>query len=185
MKQILYFSIGAAVGAVSAWFVTKKYYEKRFAEDIDAIRGDYEEEYTKERIEDKIKDLGYISDDPDVVHMEFSKINPVNEENYNEDGTAKDPTEVNPFPNEPVDHPYTIGPDQYHDEMLFDKMTLTYYEGNDALISDEDESLEIGDFIGRDSLDKFGEYESDTVFVRNEKMGMDFEVVLVHGSYED
>lgn len=176
MKQILYFSLGAAVGAVSAWFITKKYYEKRFAEDVDAIRDDYAKEYTREKVEDKVKDLGYISDEETV------KIIPVDEEDYNEDGTKKD--DVNPAPGESVPYPYTIGPDQYYDEQLFDKMTLTYYEENDALISDEEESLEINDFIGRESLDKFGEYESDTVFVRNEKMGTDFEVVLVHGAYE-
>lgn len=178
MKQILYFSIGAAVGAVSAWFITKQYYKKRLQEDIDAIREDYEDEYTKERVEDKVKELGYISDEDEKE----VPINPVNAEDYDENGVKRD--DVNPFPYEPSNVPYPINPDQYHDEMVFDKMTLSYYEDTGSLVSDEEEEVNISDFIGRESLDHFGEYESDVLYVRNEKMGTDFEVVLIHGAYE-
>ena len=177
MKQILYFLAGAGLGAGLAWYLTKRHYESFLEDEIDSIRESYEEE--KEFEDDKkiyrakVRTLGYSEE-------QETPIVPIDEEDVNADGTLKD--EVNPFPGEEAEHPYTIGPDAYHDEQLFDKATITYYTETDTLVTDEEEFIE-PDLIG-DALSKFGEYEEDTVFVRNEKMGMDFEIIRVNGAYE-
>lgn len=176
MKHVLYFLAGAGVGAGLAWYITKRHYENYIYDEVDAIRESYEEEKQEERDKKvyraKVKNLDYISQD----------IVPIDEEDCDENGIKKDETEINPFPSEPVDYPYTIGPDAYHDETLFDKQTVTYYTESDVLVTDEDEIIEHG-LIG-DGINQFGEYEEDTVFVRNEKLGMDFEVIRVNGAYE-
>lgn len=67
---------------------------------------------------------------------------------------------------------------------IFDKINLTYYEGDDTLILDQNgDVLNIEETVGNDALNRFGEYEKDTVYVRNENLGADYEVVREHGSY--
>ena len=52
---------------------------------------------------------------------------------------------------------------------------------------DEDDSpiVDIEYLVGEDSLDHFGEYEDDSVFVRNDDLKTDFEILLDEASYYD
>ena len=182
MKQILYFSLGAAIGSGIAWYFTKRYYKQMLTdvmEDVDEYKEDVEKEvfgeyeYNKRVYKKRIDTLGY----GNVVN---------DEDTYIKDEVEEELETTNPFPGERVNTPYVIGPDDYHEDEsgVFDKETTTYYEGNDVLVTESDEVLEINDTIGRESLQHFGDYESDTVYVRNERLGMDFEVVYSEGCYE-
>ena len=69
---------------------------------------------------------------------------------------------------------------------------LLYYEENEVLDYEEyneaegdDHFADIGSTIGHDSLNHFGEFEQDTLFVRNEALGNDYEVLLIHSAYGD
>lgn len=79
-----------------------------------------------------------------------------------------------------ADETYTIDPDRFINECpFFDKVTLEYYE--DGVLADAltEEPLEdIDGAIGFKSLEKFGEFEEDVVYVRNEKRSTDYEVIL-------
>jgi hypothetical protein len=180
VKQILYFSAGLALGGLVGWYLTKRHYENLIDDEIEEVKEAYKEdiEEVRDNIRDnkiyraKVRNLGYIDNGVDSP-----------EDYYIKDEVDEELRVTNPFPGEPADSPYTIGPDAYNDDMIFDKQTITYYAGNDALVTDEDEVLYINDTIGRESLDKFGEYEEDTVYVRNEKLGMDYEVVYFDGCY--
>ena len=180
MKQVLYFSIGAAVGGLVGWYLTKRHYESFIDEEIEEVKERYkednEEEHERKIYKKRLDTLGYapkLSNDIEV-------------DEYVKDEVEEDLKVTNPFPGERVDVPYTITPDEFlnSEEGVFDKETITYYAGNGELVSDADEILMIPDTIGYESLENFGEYEENTVFVRNEKLGMDFEVVRVEGSYE-
>jgi len=184
LKQILYFSIGAALGAVTAWYLTKRHYETFIDDEIEEVKERYRDEHQEENdrktYQAKVRTLGYV--EPVTVR---------NGSDNGEDYILKDDVEeelrvTNPFPGERADIPYTIGPDAYAEEYVgtFDKETITYWAGNDMLVTDADEILEINDTIGRENLEKIGEFEENTVFVRNERLGMDFEVVCMEGTYE-
>ena len=41
------------------------------------------------------------------------------------------------------------------------------------------------EIVGLDSLTHFGEYEDDSVFVRNDVMKCDYEILLDHRNYKD
>lgn len=75
--------------------------------------------------------------------------------------------------------PYIIMPDQFiNEEPYFDKITLEYYE--DGVLCDERTGeilTDIESAIGRESLNHFGEYEDDVVYVRNERISTDYEVI--------
>ena len=67
---------------------------------------------------------------------------------------------------------------------LYDQICLTYYEGDDTLVEDmSGEILDIDETIGSAALGRFGEHKVNTVFVRNERLGADYEVVRENASY--
>ena len=54
------------------------------------------------------------------------------------------------------------------------------------LTDDNDEKMEdYEETIGKDSLDHFGEYEDDSVFVRNDKLRCDFEILSDLRTYSE
>ena len=75
--------------------------------------------------------------------------------------------------------PYTISPDEYTENEDYEEIQLTYYA--DGVLTDQfDRRLtyaEILEHIGGKSLDKFGEYEDDTVYVQNDNEKMIYEIV--------
>lgn len=78
-----------------------------------------------------------------------------------------------------VDKPYMITPDQFVNEYpFFDKITLEYFEDGILANALSEEIIEdIDRAIGVKSLEKFGEFEEDVVFVRNEMESTDYEVI--------
>ena len=186
MKQLLCFSLGAAVGGLLGYCLTKRYYENLIDDEIDAAVASYEraaedrDEERYQRAKEAMKEYGI----PGGNYNNVERLDLEERTDVDEELEVKD---VNPFPGEKVDYPYIITPEAYHEEFtdVVDKETLTYYAGNNVLVTDEDEVLEIEDIIGSDSLEHFGEYESDTVFVRNERLGTDYEVIYMEGDYSD
>jgi hypothetical protein len=64
--------------------------------------------------------------------------------------------------------------------------TLTYFEGDDVLTDEEDQPInETDDTVGNANLLKFGHGSKDNniVYVRNEKLDLDFEITRSKGSY--
>ena len=113
--------------------------------------------FSKPLPEEEIRDLGTGADDE-------------MEEDEDDEG----------YPKESVaDRPYTISGEEFvNGNKFYDKTTLNYYD--DGILEDEitEEIIEdIDAAIGMDSLTKFGEYEEDVVFVRNERLSTDYEVV--------
>lgn len=72
-------------------------------------------------------------------------------------------------------------------EAGYPQTTLTYYEKDEKLCDEHDEPLESVDAtVGLDFKVNFG-YESEdenTVYVRNERLGLDYEIVRHEGSYQ-
>lgn len=64
-----------------------------------------------------------------------------------------------------------------NEERYFDKVTLFLYDDG-VLCSDQNEIItNIGATIGHEALDRIGEYEPDVVYVRNEQISTDYEVI--------
>lgn len=83
------------------------------------------------------------------------------------------------------DYPYVIPPEEFGELEGFKKVSLTYY--SDEVLTDEDckPLLDVDAIIGHESLYHFGDYEDDSVYVRNERLKCDFEVLLDHRRYDD
>ena len=85
------------------------------------------------------------------------------------------------------DAPYIITYDEYNaGEKDYEMSSLTYYEQDDTLTDEQDKPIrEIDKIIGEDHLIRFGHGSRDrnVVYIRNDRLGMDFEVTKSTGSY--
>lgn len=83
------------------------------------------------------------------------------------------------------DTPYTISPDEFGEMDGYEKISLTYYSDG-TLADDADKVIEDAvERVGSDFRDHFGEYEEDSVFVRNDKLKCDYEILMERRSYSD
>lgn len=85
--------------------------------------------------------------------------------------------------------PYLISYDQFMDDepANYDKVTLTYFEEDDSLIEEKDESLipNADEIVGTEYSSNFGHKsgDKDTVYIRNEQLEVDFEITRDPRSY--
>lgn len=88
---------------------------------------------------------------------------------------------------EPVSEagPYVIPPEQFGDDEEYEQISLTYYA--DGVLADENDEVieDVEDAVGIDSLNHFGEYEDDSVFVRNDARKCDYEILLDQRTYSE
>ena len=83
--------------------------------------------------------------------------------------------------------PRVIEPEQFGEHDDYEKISLTLY--SDGTLADDDDRKmttdEIENSVGADSLTHFGEYEDDSVYVRNEERKCDYEILLDSRNYSD
>lgn len=79
---------------------------------------------------------------------------------------------------------YVINADQFaHERYGFDKVTLYWWE-LERILSEEDMAiLDVPDILGTNWESHIGEEEKDIVYVRNEPLETDYEVVVQHASF--
>lgn len=84
------------------------------------------------------------------------------------------------------EHPYVISHVEFmENDPDHEQESLTYFEGDDILCDEKDESLEPRYTVGEDVFAKFGYGSNDNnvVYVRNEKLGIDYEILRSRGKY--
>lgn len=87
------------------------------------------------------------------------------------------------------DAPYVISKDEYFaNEPEHQQETVTYYRGDDVIADMEDNAVPIHEVditVGEDNLHRFGHGSEDerVVYVRNDRMEIDYEVVLHDGKF--
>jgi hypothetical protein len=85
--------------------------------------------------------------------------------------------------------PYIISIEEWSlTEQQYAKTTLTYYEGSKTLADDKESILpNLKYLIGEDAVNHFGHDDDNpqTVFVRNDKLKADFEVILDVRTYNE
>lgn len=85
--------------------------------------------------------------------------------------------------------PYIISMEEFmQGEREYEQVTLTYYEADDVLSDDKDVPVPDSDAaVGDDNLTRFGFLSKDRniVYVRNDRLNMDIEVIRSHGSFAE
>ena len=81
---------------------------------------------------------------------------------------------------EDVDEIRAISMYQYASDANYEKQTLTYYDEDDMLTDENGEEIEPESVIMKNFYSYFGGDmfgDEDTIYVRNDKLGTDFEVI--------
>ena len=177
------FLLGAAVGAAASYIFLKNKYEEIANEEIESVKEYYEEKYKKidKKVEDvkkqgkEIKELQKKVTESVVKYNTFSKADP--EENYN--------VVVREHPTEEYGV-YEISFDEYiNDNVLDEKKELIYYAGDQTLVDESGEPIEIDSSIGYDCIGILEDSINNIAYFRNPKNETDYEVDKVEGSYKD
>ena len=175
------FIAGAATGSAVAWIYAKKKYETLANEEIREVR-----EFYANRQKEPVADQTEKEDiHPDVVQEKpdiMSYAAKLKEEGYT-DYTCVEKPEVKPMI--PGDRPYVIPPNEFGEFDDYERISLMYY-ADVVLCDDEDVPVDnIDSVVGEDYADHFGEYEDDSVFVRNDARRCDYEILRSLRTYEE
>lgn len=183
MKNLLFFVTGAAIGSIVTWKLIEKKYKDLADEEIESVIETFknrkpritkdEVKETVEKVINKYKEPEEIVED--IVTSERYSIE--NEEEIDEDDESNYTVDIDPGVEVIV--PYVITPGQFGEYNEYGTKTLTYYADN--VLTDEIDnpitSDEMEIMIGPDALDHFGEYEDDSVYIRDEMNEMDYEIL--------
>jgi hypothetical protein len=173
--------LGVAVGSVVTWRYVEKKYEQIAQDEIDSVKEVFskrEAEFT-ENTEARIK-ADNAKEKPSVIEY-AARLREQGYTNYS-DMVDEKPEEVKEAPMT-VDKPYVIAPEEFGDLDDYETISLTYYA--DQILADDNDVIvdDVEDVVGFDSLNSFGEYEDDSVFVRNDRLKCDYEILLDQRKY--
>lgn len=168
--SLVSFAAGGAAGYLAANRMLKERYEQKTQEDIASVKEAFHKELNRYRENHQGSDEGFskaeaIKDYRDkVLELEYA---PPTE------GTVK------------TNGPKVISPEDFGSQENYDEINLTYYIDG-TLTDDADrvmDDAEIEDTVGRESLRHFGDYEDDSVHVRNDRLKADYEILKDPRSY--
>ena len=185
MKNLLFFVAGAAIGSVVTWKLIEKKYKDLADEEIESVIETFKNRkprITKDNVKETVEKVINKWKEPketveDIVAAEGYSIE--NEEEIDEDDESNYIVNVDNDNDIEVITPYVITPEQFGEYNEYGTKTLTYYSDN--VLTDEIDnpitSEEMITMIGPDALDHFGEYEDDSVYIRDEMNEMDYEIL--------
>lgn len=186
LSTFLAFVFGAAVGSAATWQYVKKKYEQLAQDEIDSVKVAFskrESELDNEPGNTHVKNKAEQAKDKPNIAEYAAQLRERGYTNYaNTSGESKKEEEKEPMT---IDKPYVIAPEEFSEFDDYEKISLTYY-ADQILADDNDEIIDdVEDVIGFESLNSFGEYEDDSVFVRNDRLKCDYEILLDQRKYSD
>ena len=182
LSKVLIFTAGVTIGSVVTWKLVENKYRKIADEEIESVK----EAFSRKKDEDAIEepnDLAYGEDEPvektktarQLEKEEYEDL--INRSSYISYSDKKEENNM--------EKPYIISPDEYEDGD-YDKETLDYYEGDGVLVDRFGDVIEdVEETVGLDFASHFGEYEQDTVYVRNDVSEVDYEILRDFGKYSE
>lgn len=176
LSSVIIFCGGVFIGGFLTWDFFKTKYEKIADEEIASVKETFEHRESRPdknyKVEEELKgNDAYVNIIDSNSYRNYSN---TTIETNKKGGTAD--MELN--------HPYVITPEQYEDNVDYTKVSLTWYS-DEVLEDDWGNVLDPDDVIGRDALATFGQYEDDSVFVRDDDEQIDYEVLRDTRSYEE
>lgn len=179
-NNFLMLAIGAAIGSVVTWKFLKEKYELIAKEEIESVKAEYslwKDEEDEKRISEDLEldedDEENASGVPSSLAAEYAKI--IKENGYENEEKEDD---------DEVSKPVVISPEDLYD-VDYPVVTLIYYA--DGVLTDDNDNIieDIDDIVGEESLNTFGEYEDDAVYVRNDRTKCNYEILRDYDRFED
>lgn len=178
LSKLLAFTAGAALGSAVTLYLVKAKYEKMTIDEINSIRELYANPIVPDYVDED--DLDDESDDEDDDEEDLEDENPglreynklVKSYNY----AAKPASKIVDKEEETVRKPYVIEPEEF-DENGYETVSLYWFEDDVVTYALGGEVMDnVDEMIGEDAHLHFGEYEDETVYIRNDRLKTDFEL---------
>lgn len=172
VTTVMAFAVGAAAGVAATW----KFFEEKYAriaqEEIDSVKEVFSKRDRKEVQPEKTEPVveATIENPKELIAINKKARAIIDYSGYSSSQDEK--------PEEPK--PYVIPPEAFGEleEEGYTNVSLTFCS-DQVVIDDNNDILEdVNDVIGFESLSHFGEYEDDAVYVRNDKLHCDYEILL-------
>lgn len=176
LSSVIIFCGGVFIGGLLTWDFFKTKYKKIADEEIASVKETFKHREPRPDKNYKVEEALKGSD---------TYINIIDSNSYrNYSNTKIETNKKGGTADMELKQPYVITPEQYEDNVDYTKVSLTWY--NDEVLEDDwGNVLDPDDVIGRDALKTFGQYEKDSVFVRDDDEQIDYEVLLDTRSYKE
>lgn len=186
LNKLFIFTAGAVIGSAVTWKLLKTKYELIAQEEINSVKetllgreskADTESEENKEESEDE--DPAFKRAQKPDIREYAERIQKAGYVNYS--NTEKPEAVVL----EETNKPYVISPDEFGEKDNYEVLSFTYYA--DGVLADDDDIIvdNVDGIVGEESLKTFGQYEDDSVFVRNDRLKTDYEILLDSRNYTE
>lgn len=208
LKTTIAFLMGVVIGGGAVWYLTKEKYAQIAEDEISSVK----EAYARREQQKKDTQGTDISPDEGVVQVpattgkvqdkgdikEFAR-RVEGDGRYTNYSTTSVPGKPAGIPEEvdkamqryqglgdgeTVRVPYVISPEDFNELEGFTPVSLTYF-ADEVLADERGVVVEDPEELIGDGLQHFGEYEEDSVFVRNELLKCDYEILRDLGTYEE
>ena len=175
LSKVLIFATGAAIGSVVTWKLLDAKYAQRAEREIKEVEEYYKGKYSSVEEEQESEEPTFdISAVTDEVKQEYRDL----VQKYKGEKGGSESMEIGT-------PPYVIPPKEFDTLEDYETINLTYYTDG-VLADDEDYPVEdIENTVGKDFASHFGEYEDDSVFVRNEMLKVDYEILMDYRPFKD
>lgn len=174
VRYIFVFAAGIMIGSVVTGRYVKMKYEQIAQDEIDSVKKAFSQKSKKEVDDSEESRDTEVRECEDIIRQEGYRSYSNIAGKYEKEGGS-----------EPMDKPYVIAPEEFGEMPGYEEVELTYYA--DGILADDCNDIveDVEDVVGADSLTHFGEYEDDSVFVRNDRLKCDYEILLDRRNYSD
>lgn len=185
LTNVLVFVAGAGIGSAVTWRVVSSKYEQILKEEIQSVKDTFAKKRAVVEPDDENVTTQVINTDDDTAKVKVSNeerekyYNILGSNGYTDYRTAKEGYEQTSF-----DKPYVIPPEDFG-ECEYETISLTYY--SDGVLADDMDEIvdDVDTVVGDDFATHFGEYEEDSVFIRNDDRRCDYEILFDPRKYYD
>lgn len=179
LSKVLIFVAGAAIGSVATWAVVKTKYEKIAKEEIESVKETFSKRYEREE-----------ENEPKIEHEEVVEEKVTDLKRYRETIVENGYTDYANIIDDGDDHlkpePYVIAPEEFNEIESYESYEYTYYDGDNTLTDDNNWPIQdVDNTVGADFMTHFGEYEEDSVFIRNDRLKADIQILRDPRRYDE
>lgn len=188
--NVLMFAAGAAIGSAVTWKIVQTKYEQIVQEELKSIQDAFSDQQSNNQ--EQVDEYDEEEQRQCPGQINWDELEDLDDEEYDADegdlntyaGLANNYTSEKGGSENMVKEPYVISPYDFGELDGYSQVELTYYA--DGTLEDEDYNIitDADELIGPKALTTFGEYEDDAVFVRNERLCADFQILKDYRTYE-
>lgn len=199
MKKVIFLLLGVGIGGAIATYICKRKFEAELEKEIDSVKEAFGRRYKpvkKDNGDTSKHPAPGVKDDKVVNAKEVYKetMQKIGYDTYSSDKKpqteeTEEPEIDEPYPGSDLKaKPTVITPDEFEETNIhFDKNTFYYYKGDKTMV--DDTGMEIDDdltaAVGTDFLNHVGEYEENTVYIRNARLQADYQIIVEEDAYHD